>query len=151
MMSLTRFSRFLFVATVAVGASLGVTNCGPEYAIYSVHVTAAKPTNNLASCKITITDDSGVPVVDKLPLAQQFGGTDPSGNPTLRQGCGGGLTPTNGFPGDTRHSNSRVGATFSMPVARGHTIKFTVANGVSARVGSRFTTYGAAYQFLWLD
>jgi len=64
---------------------------------------------------------------------------------------GGGRTSTNGVPGDTRVSNSRVGATFSLPVARGHSIKFLAATGVSARVGSRFDTYGIAYQFLWLD
>lgn len=64
---------------------------------------------------------------------------------------GGGRTSTNGVPGDTRVSNSRVGATFSVPVARGHTIKLLAATGVSARVGSRFDTYGIAYQFLWLD
>ena len=63
----------------------------------------------------------------------------------------GGQTATNGVPGDTRQSNSRVGATFSLPAARGHTIKFLAATGVSARVGSRFNTYGIAYQFLWLD
>jgi hypothetical protein len=61
----------------------------------------------------------------------------------------GGRTATNGVPGDTRFSNTRVGATFSVPVARGHTIKFLAATGVSARVGSRFNTYGIAYQFLW--
>ncbi len=64
---------------------------------------------------------------------------------------GGGLTATNGVPGDTRQSNSRAGATFSLPVARGHSIKFLAATGVSARVGSRFDTYGIAYQVLWLD
>jgi hypothetical protein len=61
----------------------------------------------------------------------------------------GGQTATNGVPGDTRQSNTRVGATFSLPVARGHTIKFLAATGVSARVGSRFNTYGIAYQYLW--
>jgi hypothetical protein len=64
---------------------------------------------------------------------------------------GGGRTSTNGVPGDTRQSNSRVGATFSLPVARSHSIKFLAATGVSARVGSRFDTYGIAYQFLWLN
>jgi hypothetical protein len=106
----------LFVATVAVGASLGITNCGPDYAIYSVHVTAAKPTNNLANCKITITDEGGIAVVDHYQLAQQFGGTDPSGNPTLRQGCGGGLTPTSGNIGTFSYSTSRSGGTLSFMV-----------------------------------
>jgi len=64
---------------------------------------------------------------------------------------GGGRASTNGVPGDSRQSNSRIGATFSLPVARGHSIKFLAATGVSARVGSRFDSYAIAYQFLWLD
>jgi len=64
---------------------------------------------------------------------------------------GGGRTYTNGVPGDTRQSNSRVGVTFSLPVARAHSIKFLAATGVSARVGSRFDSYGIAYQYLWLS
>jgi len=116
MVSLTRFSRFLFVATVAVGASLGIANCGPSYAIYSVHVTAAKPTNNLAACKITIRDDSGLPVLDHYQLAEQYGGPDSSGNPTLRQGCGGGLTPPSGNIGTFSYSTSRSGGTLDFKV-----------------------------------
>lgn len=64
---------------------------------------------------------------------------------------GGGRTSTNGVPGDTRQSNSRVGVTFSLPLSRFHSIKFLAATGVSARVGSRFDSYAIAYQFLWLD
>jgi hypothetical protein len=63
----------------------------------------------------------------------------------------GGQTYSDGVASDTRQSNSRVGATLSVPVARGHTIKLAAANGVSARIGTRFTTYGIAYQFLWFD
>jgi len=63
----------------------------------------------------------------------------------------GGRTSTNGVPGDTRQSNTRAGVTFSLPVAKRHSIKLTAATGVSARVGSRFDTYGIAYQFLWLS
>ncbi len=64
---------------------------------------------------------------------------------------GGGRTSTNGVPGDTRQSNSRAGVTFSLPVARGHSIKLLAARGVSARVGSRFDTYAIAYQFFWFN
>ena len=63
----------------------------------------------------------------------------------------GGRTSTNGVPGETRQSNTRAGVTFSLPVARNHSIKLSAATGVSARVGSRFDTYGIAYQFLWLS
>jgi hypothetical protein len=64
---------------------------------------------------------------------------------------GGGRTSVNGVPGDTRQSNSRAGVTFSLPVARGQSIKLLAARGVSARVGSQFNTYSIAYQFLWLS
>lgn len=63
----------------------------------------------------------------------------------------GGRLYSNGVPGNTRQSNSRIGATVSIPVARRHTVKFSVASGVSSRVGTRFTTYGAAYQFIWFN
>jgi hypothetical protein len=63
----------------------------------------------------------------------------------------GGRTYTDGVPGNTRQSNSRAGVTASVPVARGHSIKASVSTGVSARVGSRFDSFGLAYQFLWFD
>ena len=63
----------------------------------------------------------------------------------------GGKTYANGVPGDTRQANSRAGLTLSLPVARGHTIKLSASTGVDARIGSKFDTYGIAYQFLWFD
>jgi hypothetical protein len=63
----------------------------------------------------------------------------------------GGETHADGGPGTARQANSRAGVTASVPVARGHTIKATVSTGVSARVGTRFDSYGIAYQFLWFD
>jgi len=56
----------------------------------------------------------------------------------------GGLTSSNGVPGELRQSNSRAGATLSLPLSRGHSIKLVAATGVSARVGSRFNTYAIA-------
>lgn len=63
----------------------------------------------------------------------------------------GGETYANGVGSDTRQENSRIGATLSLPLKRGHTIKLLVAKGVTARVGSSFETYSVAYQFLWFD
>ena len=63
----------------------------------------------------------------------------------------GGETFADGVGGDTRQENSRLGATLSLPLKRGHTIKLLVAKGVTARVGSSFETYSIAYQFLWFD
>ncbi len=63
----------------------------------------------------------------------------------------GGRTYADGARSATRQDNSRLGATLSVPLKRGHTIKLLAARGVTARVGSRFDTYSVAYQFLWLD
>ncbi len=63
----------------------------------------------------------------------------------------GGRTYADGVPGDTRQSNTRAGLTVSLPLGRGHSIKLAAATGVSSRIGSRFDTYGIAYQFLWLS
>ena len=111
MRTFTRISRFLLVATVAVAASLGLTTCGPDYAIYAVHVNAARPTNNLVTCKMTITDEKGVAVLYEFPLAQQNGGPD-----SLRQGCGGALTPANGDIGTFSYSTSRSSGTLTFKV-----------------------------------
>jgi hypothetical protein len=63
----------------------------------------------------------------------------------------GGKTYTNDVPGDTRQANSRAGLTASVPVARGHSVKLSAARGVDSRIGSRFNSYGLAYQYLWLS
>ncbi len=107
----TRISKFLLVATVAVAASLGLTTCGPNYAIYAVHVTAARPTNNLAACKMTVTDESDHAVLDRFLLAQKYGGPD-----SLAQGCGGALTPASGNIGTFSYSTSRSSGTLTFKV-----------------------------------
>lgn len=63
----------------------------------------------------------------------------------------GGRTYADGVRSATRQQNSRLGATLSVPLKRGHTIKLLAARGVTARVGSRFDTYSVAYQYLWFD
>lgn len=122
----TRISRFLLVATVAVAASLGLTTCGPNYAIYSVHVNAARPTNNLVTCKMTVTDEGGLAVLDQFPLAQQYGGPD-----SLRQGCGGALTPASGDIGTFSYSTSRSGGTLTFKVEGYNDSSVVVQSGAS--------------------
>jgi hypothetical protein len=63
---------------------------------------------------------------------------------------GGGEVTIDDGPPQRRLSNSRFGATYSLPVSRRHTLKFAASRGVSARTGSNFTTYTAAWQFVWL-
>lgn len=48
-------------------------------------------------------------------------------------------------------SNTRVGVTASLPVAKGHSVKLSFATGASTRIGQDFDTVGLAYQFIWLD
>lgn len=63
----------------------------------------------------------------------------------------GGRTYADGVPGNTRQSNSRAGLTASVPFARTHSVKVSISTGVSARVGTRFDSYGIAYQYLFFD
>jgi hypothetical protein len=62
----------------------------------------------------------------------------------------GGKTYSDGVPSDNRQANTRAGVTASVPLGKGHSVKFSAATGVSSRVGSRFDTIGIAYQYLWL-
>jgi outer membrane putative beta-barrel porin/alpha-amylase len=63
----------------------------------------------------------------------------------------GGETSANGVDAGDRKENSRVGLTLSMPVGKGHSIKFNVSKGATARLGSNFTTYGIGWQHTWID
>jgi len=62
---------------------------------------------------------------------------------------GGGAARVNDGPPGTRLSNSRVGATLSIPVARRQSVKLNYSTGASVRAGSNFDTYSAAWQILW--
>jgi hypothetical protein len=64
---------------------------------------------------------------------------------------GGGQVTIDAGPPSTRFSNSRYGATFSLPVAKKHSLKFAVNKGASARVGSNFTSYVLGWQMFWFD
>jgi hypothetical protein len=61
----------------------------------------------------------------------------------------GGRTSLNGVPRDDRQSSSRIGLTFSLPLARQYTLKFYASTGLVARTGTDFDTYGVAWQYLW--
>ena len=61
----------------------------------------------------------------------------------------GGRTTINGISENNMQENSRVGATFAVPVNKHNSIKFYVSTGVSTRTGSNFTTGGIAWQYRW--
>ena len=62
-----------------------------------------------------------------------------------------GETSANGVPAGDRKENSRIGLTFSLPAAKGHSLKFSWNRGATTRLGSNFTSYGIAYQYSWFD
>jgi len=61
----------------------------------------------------------------------------------------GGRTSLNGVPRDDRQSGSRIGLTFSLPLARQYALKFYASTGLVARTGTDFDTLGVAWQYLW--
>jgi hypothetical protein len=64
---------------------------------------------------------------------------------------GGGAASVNNGPFTGRQSNSRVGATLSMPIGKSQSVKIAYSRGATARFGSNFSTLGVAWQFLWFD
>ncbi len=62
---------------------------------------------------------------------------------------GGSVTVDSGTPG--RQANSRLGATVSLPLAKGHSFKIAYSDGVSGRVGSKFSTITGGWQYVWFD
>jgi hypothetical protein len=64
---------------------------------------------------------------------------------------GGGEVSVDGGPKTSRRNNTRLGATFSVPVSKTQSIKFAYSRGVTARVGQDFKTFSVAWQFVWFD
>lgn len=107
MRSCTRSSQGLLVAALAMASALGLSGCGPDYAIFAVRVASATPRNDIAECRMTITDaNTGAPVLSQYVLKKVVG-TDSDGNLAIKQGCQGGLTPAN--VGTFSYSTSRSG------------------------------------------
>ncbi len=61
----------------------------------------------------------------------------------------GGGTQVNGGPTTARQDNSRIGLIAAITVGKGQQVKFNYSDGASARVGSKFQTFGVGYQVLW--
>jgi len=58
----------------------------------------------------------------------------------------GGNSTIDGVEKDDRQSNSRVGATFVLPVGKRHSIKFAYSRGAIIRSGANFTSISAGWQ-----
>jgi hypothetical protein len=63
----------------------------------------------------------------------------------------GGRTTVNGVLNDDLQSNSRIGATFAMPLNRNNSIKLYANTGLSTHRGKDYTLTGVAWQYRWGD
>jgi hypothetical protein len=61
----------------------------------------------------------------------------------------GGQSSINNVAKDDRQSNSRIGATFVIPVLKQNSLKFAVSRGAIIRVGANFTTVSIGWQRSW--
>lgn len=61
----------------------------------------------------------------------------------------GGRTTVNGVERNDELGNTRIGATFALPIDRSHSIKLHASDGASVRAGDDFTTVGIAWQYRW--
>jgi hypothetical protein len=64
---------------------------------------------------------------------------------------GGGATSVNDGPDIGRLSSSRLGATFSVPIAKQQSLKIAYSSGVAARLGANFQTISVAWKLVWFD
>jgi Putative MetA-pathway of phenol degradation len=69
-----------------------------------------------------------------------------SGNATFYSG---GRTIVNGIANADRQKNSRVGATFSLPLNQRQSVKVAWAKGVTTRIGGQLNTIAVAWQYAW--
>jgi len=69
-----------------------------------------------------------------------------SGNATFYAG---GSTVLNEKANDDRQKNSRVGATFSLPLTQQQSLKVAWAKGVTARIGGNLNTIAVGWQYAW--
>jgi Putative MetA-pathway of phenol degradation len=61
----------------------------------------------------------------------------------------GGETRIDGSAAATLQRNSRLGATFSFPVARANSLKLVWTSGLTTRIGADFDSVGVVYQYTW--
>lgn len=61
----------------------------------------------------------------------------------------GGRTETDGVQSAVEFDNTRVGATFALPIDRRHSLKAYASTGTATRTGGDFTALGLAWQYRW--
>jgi hypothetical protein len=60
----------------------------------------------------------------------------------------GGRTTVNGLASTVEQNNSRMGATFAIPIQR-HQIRIAASSGAYTRLGGDFTSVGVSYSYAW--
>ena len=63
----------------------------------------------------------------------------------------GGQTVVNGSVNEDRQANSRIGATYSLPLNPRQSIKVAWAKGLTTRFGGSLNTIAIVWQYTWLD
>lgn len=123
MRSFTRFSRGLFATGMLAASLVGISGCGPDYALFKIHVKSSPkselPAPNGSSntainqCEMTITDQNSKLVLDHFVL-KNVTSVDSAGNIVSTTGCEGGLTPID--IGLFSYSTSNTKGTFTFTV-----------------------------------
>jgi hypothetical protein len=63
----------------------------------------------------------------------------------------GGITSLNGIRKlESKQTSSRIGGTFSVPVSKHQSLKFSYSNGTYIRFGGNYQTVSVAWQYSWL-
>ena len=89
-----------------------------------------------------LTDPAGFFLKPTYPRHRQY--------EALRAYYVGGRSTVDGVTNDDRQSNTRIGATFALPVGRRHSIKLAVSRGAIVRVGADFSTFSFGWQTAWV-
>lgn len=123
MISLAQFKKGLVAAGILVTSLSGVSGCGPDYALFSIHVKASEKSTlphpdgsvntDIAQCEMTINDQNGKVVLDRFIL-KKVTGVDAQGVTKLLSGCGAGFTPLD--IGLFSYSTSNTTGTFTFTV-----------------------------------
>jgi hypothetical protein len=64
---------------------------------------------------------------------------------------GGGATTVNSGSPTPRQSNTRLGATLSLPLVKNQSLKIAYSSGVTGTIGADFDTVSIAWQYVWFD
>ena len=146
MLSLAQFKNGLLTVGLLATSLSGVSGCGPDYALFSIHVKSSPksivppPTGSdnfaIAQCEMTIEDQNKKVVLDRFVL-KKVTGVDAQGQPKLLSGCENGLTPID--IGLFSYSTSNTTGTFTFTVDgwdsnREHILQTATSDSIAAKV-----------------